>query len=103
MGAHPPRLDVGTLLVQIEHVPGIDRLRGLGGTLGSADRELCAAVLGEAADFCAGEIAPINPAADRQGCRLVDGRVAVPEPYRRAWDAYVALGWGIPPRPRQSR
>lgn len=93
MGAHPPRLDIGTLLVQIEQVPGIARLRGLGGTLGSADRELCAAVLAEAADFCAGEVAPINLLADRQGCRLVDGRVVVPELYRQAWDAYVALGW----------
>ena len=93
MSAHPPRLDVGTLLVQIEQTPGIDRLRELGGSFGGADRELCTAVLEQAAEFCVGEIAPINSVADRQGCQLVDGRVVVPEPFRQAWDAYVALGW----------
>ncbi len=93
MSAHPPRLDVGTLLAQIENTPGIDRLRAVDGALGSADSELCAAVLEQAADFCAGEIAPINPLADRQGCQLVNGRVVVPDAYRAAWDAYVALGW----------
>jgi len=93
MSAHPPRLDVGTLLAQIENTPGIDRLRALDGAIGSADRDLCSAVLEQAADFCAGEIAPINPLADRQGCQLVDGRVVVPDAYRKAWDAYVALGW----------
>lgn len=93
MSAHPPRLDVGTLLAQIENTPGIDRLRELGGSLGSADRELCTAVLEQAADFCAGEIAPINPVADKLGCQLVGGRVIVPEPFRQAWEAYVELGW----------
>ena len=93
MRAHPPKLDIGTLLVQIEQTPGIDRLRSLDGAIGSADAELTEAVLAQAAEFCAGEIAPINPLADQEGCRLVDGRVVVPESFRAAWDAYVALGW----------
>lgn len=93
MSAHPARLDVSTLLVQIEHTPGIDRLRSLDGAIGSADAELTAAILEQAADFCAGQIAPINPDADRQGCRLNDGRVTVPTAFAPAWDAYVKLGW----------
>lgn len=93
MSAHPPRLDVGSLLVQVENTPGIDRLRSLDGALGSADSELTEAILEQAADFCAGEIAPINHIADQQGCGLTDGRVVVPQPFKQAWDSYVALGW----------
>lgn len=87
------RLDVATLLAQIEHTPGIDRLLARGGVFAAVDSELIAAIVEQAADFCAGVIAPISAAADREGCRLVDGRVVVPAAYRAAWASYTALGW----------
>jgi len=57
------------------------------------DADTARAVLDEAGKFAAGVLAPINAAADLQGCRWHDGEVRTPDGYREAYAAYVAGGW----------
>ncbi len=54
-------------------------------------------VLEEAGKFASGILAPINSAADLQGCTWRDGAVTTPDGYREAYRAYVDGGWaGLP-------
>jgi len=57
------------------------------------DADTARAVLDEAGKFAAEVLAPINAAADLQGCRWHDGAVSTPAGYREAYAAYVAGGW----------
>ncbi|MGM0693373.1 MAG: acyl-CoA dehydrogenase [Pseudomonadota bacterium] len=58
-----------------------------------ASPDLVEAVLEEAARL-AGEVwAPLNASGDRQGCRLHDGQVRVPDGFIEAYRAYAEGGW----------
>lgn len=57
------------------------------------DAGLADAVLGEAARFAAGVLAPLNAAGDEQGSRLANGRVETPRGFRDAYWRYVEAGW----------
>lgn len=87
------RIDVSAILAQIEATPEIERLRALNGHFGQADAETVAAIVDEAAQFCAIHLAPVDAAGDRAGARLVAGRVQTPPGYQAAWRAYVDAGW----------
>ncbi len=50
-------------------------------------------VLSEARRFITEELAPTFSDADKQGCRLVDGQVIVPESYVEAYRKYGKNGW----------
>jgi alkylation response protein AidB-like acyl-CoA dehydrogenase len=50
-------------------------------------------VLEEAGKFASGVLAPLNAAADLQGCRWHDGQVTTPDGYRAAYQAFVDGGW----------
>ncbi|WP_051362133.1 acyl-CoA dehydrogenase family protein [Solimonas soli] len=56
------------------------------------DRALVDQILDEAADFAAGVLAPTRVAGD-QGCRLEDGRVALPPGFADAYRVFVDGGW----------
>ncbi|WP_018991592.1 acyl-CoA dehydrogenase [Aromatoleum toluclasticum] len=58
-----------------------------------ADAGLADAVLGEAARFAAGVLAPLNAPGDAEGSRLEDGRVITPRGFRDAYWRYVEAGW----------
>ncbi|WP_300514662.1 acyl-CoA dehydrogenase family protein [Aliiroseovarius sp.] len=45
------------------------------------------------AGFAEGEIAPLDEPGDRQGCRLTDGRVRMPDGFRDAYRTYAEAGW----------
>ncbi len=87
-----PPADVVGMLAQIELASGIGRLRELCG-LETAGPEIVEAVLSEAARFSNGWLAPLNPIADRAGCRIENGRVRTPPGHREAWEAYRDGGW----------
>jgi alkylation response protein AidB-like acyl-CoA dehydrogenase len=38
-------------------------------------------------------IAPIDAPGDKEGCKLIDGKVTTPKGYKKAYDAYVGDGW----------
>lgn len=76
----------------IEEIGALDRIAALPG-YGEATRDLVAAVLEEAGRFGAGELAPLNPVGDRQGCRLDAGKVRLPEGFAAAYAKFVEGGW----------
>jgi alkylation response protein AidB-like acyl-CoA dehydrogenase len=57
------------------------------------DADTARAVLEEAGKFAAEVLAPINSAADLQGCTWRDGEVRTPDGYPQAYAAYVQGGW----------
>ena len=57
------------------------------------DADLCAGVLGEAARFAAGVLDPLGAGLDRDGARVVDGRVRTAPAHHAAWAQYRDLGW----------
>lgn len=81
--------DMLFLLNQVFEWEGLFRLPGYT----HADAELGAAVVTEGARFSEAELAPLNQLGDRQGCRLTDGKVAVPEPFRQAYRQLAEGGW----------
>lgn len=57
------------------------------------DRDLTAAILGEAGKIAAEVLAPLNPVGDRQGCTLENGVVRTPEGFKAAYDQMREGGW----------
>ncbi len=57
------------------------------------DQETVRAIVEEAGRFGTEVLAPINQSGDQAGCRLVDGRVEVPDGFAEAYRAYAAGGW----------
>ncbi len=51
------------------------------------------AVLEEAAKFAAEVLDPLNRSGDKQGARLVDGKVTTPQGFKDAYQQFVAGGW----------
>lgn len=61
----------------------------------AVDADLVETIIGEAGRFAAEVIAPLNRAADMQGCtRHADGSVTTPKGFPEAYRAYVESGWG---------
>jgi alkylation response protein AidB-like acyl-CoA dehydrogenase len=50
-------------------------------------------VLNEAYRFVKDTLGPLNSVGDREGCRIVDGRVKVPTGFKEAWKALYENGW----------
>jgi alkylation response protein AidB-like acyl-CoA dehydrogenase len=50
-------------------------------------------VLDEAYKFVCEVLGPLNAPADRQGCRIENGRVLTPEGFKEAWDKVWEAGW----------
>ncbi len=57
------------------------------------DADICRSVISEGARFCKTVLSPLNQLGDTQGCRLVDGRVEVPDEFREAFRQYAEGGW----------
>jgi alkylation response protein AidB-like acyl-CoA dehydrogenase len=74
------------ILFSLNHVAGASRLPGY-------DGGLTAEIAAHFAAFAEGEIAPANAPGDGEGARLLDGRVTLPEGYKRAFAGFVAQGW----------
>ena len=57
------------------------------------DADTSRQILKEAGKFASGVLAPINSAADLEGCRWNDGNVTTPQGYPAVYKAYVEGGW----------
>ncbi len=58
-----------------------------------ADGDVARDVLRAGALFAEEQIAPANVIGDREGARLEDGRIVLPEIFHRAWEALRRDGW----------
>ncbi|QFZ85161.1 acyl-CoA dehydrogenase [Variovorax paradoxus] len=56
-------------------------------------------VLGAAATFAEERLVPMNIAGDRQGCRLEEGRVRMPDAYKPVWAELAGNGWNSVDQP----
>jgi len=57
------------------------------------DMDTAAQVIAEAGRFAADVLAPLNAAADLEGCSLADGTVRTPAGFARAYQDFVDGGW----------
>lgn len=60
---------------------------------GGSDDLLEASILDEAARFTKDVLDPIAATLDREGARVVDGRVSLSPTHKDAWDAFCGMGW----------
>ncbi|HJL14792.1 MAG TPA: acyl-CoA dehydrogenase [Sandaracinaceae bacterium LLY-WYZ-13_1] len=52
-------------------------------------------VLDECYRFATEILGPTNPRGDREGCRVEDGQVKTPEPFKNAWKQLYEQGWRV--------
>ena len=90
MTFRPPVSDQRFLL---DHVVEIAELSGHN-AFGEATPDVVEAILEGAAEFAAGEFAPLNRIGDTVGARWSGGHVTMPPGFHQAYANYVAGGWG---------
>jgi alkylation response protein AidB-like acyl-CoA dehydrogenase len=91
-GFDPPIEEIRFAISAAEAIAGNSRHLG---------RDAVEAVLEAAARFATKHFLPLNSVADREGCKISDGRVQTPTGFADAYRAYVRDGWngaGIPAR-----
>jgi len=74
------------ILFSLEHVAGAP-------VLPHWDKDLAAEIGAHFAAFAEGQLAPLNEPGDRQGCRLENGRVRMPDGFVDTYAAYAGQGW----------
>ena len=77
---------VDDILFTLDKVGGAARLHDW-------DEDLMREITQAFASFAEGEIAPLDEPGDKQGCRLVDGRVYMPDGCKEFYTAYAEQGW----------
>lgn len=91
MSAFSPKRDqTERMAALLAATPGWSRLTELFEDL---DDETAAAIVAEAAKIAETVVAPLNPQADRTGCRIEAGRVVTPAGYRAAYRAIGEAGF----------
>jgi len=58
------------------------------------NRELIDSVVEAGAQFCEGELAPLNRSGDEEGCTFDNGVVTTPKGFKEAYAKFVELGFG---------
>ena len=79
------------LKVTEQDIPGFDEL----------EPELTGAILEEAGKLAANVYAPINLSGDQQGCKLVAGKVVVPDGFTEAYQELCEGGWPALDQPEE--
>ncbi|MBY5917612.1 acyl-CoA dehydrogenase [Rhizobium leguminosarum] len=76
----------------LKHVAGMGEAISKG-LLGDLGEDLVDAILAEAGRFATEEVAPLAEIGDRQGARLIDGEVRLPDGWRDLYRDWIAGGW----------
>ncbi|WP_071674671.1 acyl-CoA dehydrogenase family protein [Nioella nitratireducens] len=74
------------ILFTLTHVAGAD-------STPDWDADMAREIGAHFAAFAEGEIAPLDEPGDRQGCRLENGRVRMPDGFGAVYKAYTDQGW----------
>ena len=74
------------ILFTLTHVAGAD-------STPDWDADMAREIGAHFAAFAEGEIAPLDEPGDRQGCRLENGRVRMPDGFAGVYRAYAEQGW----------
>lgn len=82
----PFQAPLDDIMFAIRHVSGAADLDGW-------DDELASEIIGHFASLAEGVIAPVDEVGDAKGCKLVDGRVHVPEEFHDVFTQIVDGGW----------
>ncbi len=85
----PPVKDMLFTITQLAGLDQVNRLHGFE----DATPDLVEAVLDEAAQLANEVVAPINEIGDRQGARVEDGKVIVPDEFKAVYQQITADGW----------
>ncbi len=84
------------IILALKSAAGLDELLA-SGLYDGLDGDTIEAVLEEANRFASEVLEPLNKIGDRQGSRLKDGRVTLPEGWAEAYEQFTAAGWnGLP-------
>ncbi len=83
---------VDEILFTLKHVAGLDEDLAAS-VYGDLDGDLVDAIVGEAGRFATEEIAPLADIGDRQGSKLIDGKVVTPDGWRDLYRNWAAGGW----------
>ena len=83
---YPFTAPIDDILFSLEHVGGAVAMDGFEPDM---HREIAA----HFAAFAEGVLAPLNASGDREGARLENGRVRMPDGFKEAYDQYSAQGW----------
>ncbi|MGO4566560.1 acyl-CoA dehydrogenase [Rhizobium sp. 2YAF20] len=83
---------VEEILFTLSHIAGMSRAIA-DGLMGDLDGDMVEAILSEAGRFAANEVAPLAEIGDRQGARLVDGVVQLPDGWPGLYRDWIAGGW----------
>ncbi|WP_434712208.1 acyl-CoA dehydrogenase [Rhizobium sp. YTUHZ045] len=76
----------------LKHVAGMGEAMS-NGLFDDLGEDLVDAILAEAGRFATEEVAPLAEIGDRQGARLVDGEVRLPDGWRDLYRSWIAGGW----------
>jgi len=76
----------------IKELAGLSEVSALPG-FGESNAELADAVLAEAGRFAQEVLDPLNRDGDKQGSRLVDGKVIPPKGFKEAYRKFIEAGW----------
>ncbi|MEJ7723626.1 MAG: acyl-CoA dehydrogenase [Ilumatobacteraceae bacterium] len=77
-------------VVGLDHLLSASRFEGL-------DADTVHGAIAEAARFITEVFGPLNTIGDRQGTKLVDGKVVTPDGWAEAYRKFVDAGWGALP------
>lgn len=83
---------VDDVLFTLKHVAGLSEDLAEG-VFGDLDEDLVDAILGEAGRFANEEVAPLADIGDKQGSKLIDGKVRAPDGWRDLYRNWAAGGW----------
>jgi len=86
----PPLEDIRLVLHDVADLAGVCDLPGFE----HVDPDTVDGVLDELGRFVAEVVAPVNRIGDTEGCSVADGVVTVPAEFHKAWEQFIAAGWG---------
>jgi len=78
----------------LKHVAGMERAMEEG-ILGDLSADVLDAILAEAGRFAGDEMEPLAEIGDRQGAKLVDGKVVLPDGWEKLYRDWIAGGWNV--------